>query len=547
MCMKILCKFFLLLFTPLLLAQSTAQLDTLLVQGIKARSNKEYATSLELLTKVRTVAEENNWYKQQFLAINNIGANYYSMLDYGEALDNYLEAYTIALKHLDENEEMIVLNNIAILYSKEGDLTKAEEYFSKAYVLAKEHKQNVKVGLYAVNLGIVANQQNKLDVAATYLAQAQEMLKDEPSIYLLAEIALAENYYKRGELQKAKSLAETVLPQLDSIALSEERISILVLLSNIAKDRGETPEAIEFAQAALKAAVNPEGRINAYQQLAEVYTKNGLYDEALIAKDSVISLNDSLYQMKNGRLFETNRVKFEIADYRRELQRSRELQQQERTTLYSLLGVSLLIIFLSAWALYNSYIKNKQRKILHQQSKEFIELELQKKESDNLLLEKQLHAKEAVAMLEEERLKNEIENRNRKLAAKALQISGRNELIKEVINSLTDQTEIARNAFLSTKIKELKKLLKHDSEWESFLTHFEEVNHGLLTKLRNQHAELTANDIRFLSYLYMDLTTKEIASLFNITVEAVRKRKERISNKIGMEDSTTLYGYITTL
>ncbi|QNK78655.1 hypothetical protein H7F37_06140 [Winogradskyella sp. PAMC22761] len=51
-----------------------------------------------------------SWYKQQFLALNNIGANYYSMLDYGEALDYYLEAYTIALKHLDENEEMTVLN-----------------------------------------------------------------------------------------------------------------------------------------------------------------------------------------------------------------------------------------------------------------------------------------------------------------------------------------------------------------------------------------------------------------------------------------------------
>ena len=246
-------------------------------------------------------------------------------------------------------------------------------------------------------------------------------------------------------------------------------------------------------------------------------------------------------------MFETNRVKFEIADYRRELQQSKELQQQERKTLYGLLGASLLIIFLIAWALYNSYIKNKQRKKLHQQNKEFIELELQKKESDNLLLEKQLHNKEARALLEQERLKNEIENRNRKLAAKALQISGRNELIKEVINSLTDQSEIARNALLSNKIKELKKLLKNDAEWESFLTHFEEVNHGLLTKLRNNHPELTANDIRFLSYLYMDLSTKEIASLFNITVEAARKRKERISNKIGLEDSAMLYNYITTL
>ncbi|HBC03917.1 MAG TPA: hypothetical protein DC015_06940, partial [Aequorivita sp.] len=79
--MKVISIFLFLLFGPFLLAQSTAELDSLLLQGINARSNKEYSRSLELLTKVRTVAEENQWHKQQFLAINNIGANYYSMLD----------------------------------------------------------------------------------------------------------------------------------------------------------------------------------------------------------------------------------------------------------------------------------------------------------------------------------------------------------------------------------------------------------------------------------------------------------------------------------
>jgi len=545
--MKFWSNYIIIFFSPLLLAQSTTHLDSLLLKGIKARSNKEYALSLELLTKVRSVSEENHWYKQQFLALNNIGANYYSMLDYGEALDNYLEAYTIALKHLDENEEMTVLNNIAILYSKEGDLNKAEEYFTKAYVLAKEHNASIKVGLYAVNLGIVANKQNKLNIAASYLAEAKKILKSEPSLYILAEMALAENHYKRGELDKAKELATSILPEMDSITQSEDRVSTLLLLSNISKDVGDDSKSIEYGHAALKAALNPENRISAYQQLAEVYKMNGSYNEAFNAKDSIISLTDSLNKLKNGRLFETNRVKFEIADYRRELERSHKLQKQERTKLYSLLVISVLVIFLIAWALYNSYIKNKQRKILHQQSKEFIELELQKKESDNLLLEKQLHAKETMAMLEEERLKNEIENRNRKLATKALQISARNDLIKNVINSLTDQTDITRNAFLSTKVKELKKLLKNDLEWESFLTHFEEVNHGLLSKLRNTHPQLTTNDIRYLSYLYMDLTTKEIASLFNITVEASRKRKERISSKIGLAESTGLYRYITSI
>lgn len=74
-------------------------------------------------------------------------------------------------------------------------------------------------------------------------------------------------------------------------------------------------------------------------------------------------------------------------------------------------------------------------------------------------------------------------------------------MINQVINSLTNQSKIARNDFLSTKIKELKKLLKNDSEWESFLKHFEEVNQRLLTKLRNKHLELTANNIRFQFYI----------------------------------------------
>lgn len=533
------------LYSPLIVAQNTALLDSLLLQGVEARSNREYQTSLEVLTKVRTLAEENQLHKQQFLAVNNIGANYYSMLDYGEALDNYLEAYTIALKYLDGNEEMTVLNNIAILYSKESDFEKAEEYFHKAYDLALNSESNRRKGLYAINLGIVANQQNKLDKARSYLENAKEMLADNPEVSILADIALVENKYKRGDLDNAKLLAESILPNLETKALVEEKLALLILISKIVQALGDYPAAIQFAKSVLNTAENPENRLSAYKQLTSIYKKMKLYDEAFVAMDSVISMTESINQLKNGKLYETNRVKFEVADYQRELKLNAKLRGKERNTLFTLLGLSLLIIILIAWALRNSNIKIKQRKILHQRSSEIIELELRKKESDNLLLEKQLDAKETMNLLVEARLKNEIENRNRKLAAKALQISSRNELLTEVINSLSQQTEVSKNLFLSKKIKELKKLLKNDGEWESFLTHFEEINHGFLTDLKKMHPELTANDIRYISYLYMDLSNKEISSLFNITAEASRKRKERIKSKIGLEENNDLYGYIS--
>jgi len=94
-------------------------------------------------------------------------------------------------------------------------------------------------------------------------------------------------------------------------------------------------------------------------------------------------------------------------------------------------------------------------------------------------------------------------------------------------------------------VEQLKSHLKNDSEWESFLTHFEEVNHGFLKALKQKHPDLSSNDIRFLSYEYINLSTKEISLLLNITPEACRKRKERIADKMGLPDNSDLYNYIS--
>jgi len=209
------------------------------------------------------------------------------------------------------------------------------------------------------------------------------------------------------------------------------------------------------------------------------------------------------------------------------------------------LAAAFLVIVLFAWALRNSYIRNKQRRIIHDRSEKILALELEKKKTDNLLLEKHLLEGETLAKLEQERLKNEIENRNRKLAAKALHLSNRNELVEEIIVSFSNQPEFSNNQKLKTYVEQLKSHLKNDSEWESFLTHFEEVNHGFLKALKQKHPDLSSNDIRFLSYEYINLSTKEISLLLNITPEACRKRKERIADKMGLPDNSDLYNYIS--
>ncbi len=106
-------------------AQSIQQCEALIEEGIEKMFAQEHAESLELLIEANSLAESKGWHRQAFVATNNIGANYYMMLDYGEALRYYLKAYEIALKTPDQSQVMTVLNNIAILYFYEKNNEKA--------------------------------------------------------------------------------------------------------------------------------------------------------------------------------------------------------------------------------------------------------------------------------------------------------------------------------------------------------------------------------------------------------------------------------------
>ena len=99
-----------------LVAQQSASMD-LVVQGVDSMSARNFGASVELLTEAKSVAEENSNYRNVYLAENNIGLNYFMMMDYAEAMDHYSTAYSIATEHLPDKDHMIVLNNIAILYT----------------------------------------------------------------------------------------------------------------------------------------------------------------------------------------------------------------------------------------------------------------------------------------------------------------------------------------------------------------------------------------------------------------------------------------------
>lgn len=506
-------------------AGTVSQCDVLIKQGIDALYNKKHSKSLELLTKAKTLSQKNGWQQQEFIATNCIGLNFYQMLDYGEALDYYLQAYTIALKASNLSQEMTVLNNIAVLYMQERKFKESETHQKRAFDLAVKANDSIKIAMYAGNMATIYNETKKLDEAGKYIKLAKSRVSKDSREGLQIALAEAENLLAKKEYTLAQNLVNSFMGKIQKTEFNDHKVAALLVLSEVEQHNANFDLALSIIQKAKKENLGYNNNVNIYERFSEVFFAKKDFEKSLKYKDSVMIVKDSLNAIKDGVLYQNSKIKLEIKDYEKELGISQNKLNSEKRIKYYLIGFAVLVLLLSVWLLRSNYIKSKQKKIIAERTEKIIALEL----------------------LNKEKLKDELESKNRKLAANALHLASRNDKIEEFIVSLNKEPELVKNTYLFRQINQLKNFLLKEDDREEFLTLFEEVNSRFLNTLKEKHPELNSNDIRFICYLYMNLTIKEICSLYNITPGACRKRKERISHKMGIMDSNNLYDYISVL
>lgn len=532
--------FLLLPFFLLAQPKNEKEADLLIEQGIEKMYHKDHSASLEILVQAKSIAETKGWDQQNFRATNNIGANYSLMLDYGEALKYYLEAYEIAEKTGKAKNRMTVLNNIAILYFHELNNEKAYEFFLKAYKISKEENQADNQGFYALNLGFVLNKLKRLQEAEKFIDEARNLIPKDTDNYLMVDLAESENYLFQKNYRLAEELALQTLPQLKGKKQQENRTFVYLILVQIYEEQKDFDLAISYLEKARMELPKIHDRVEIFHYFSKIAALQRKYETSLLYKDSIILAKDSLNNLRNSSLYENGKIKFEIQNYQYELKESQRKLESSRNLFLTFLVSGILILLLLGLAFRNNHIKHKQRE-------KIVELELEKKRNENLLMEKQYKEQEALTTLENERLQNELEKKNRKLATRALHLSSKNEVMEEMIQKLSSHPQTANSDFVKNYIRELKIQLKNDSQLDSFFTHFEEANPEFLSRLNEKHPNLIPGEIRFITYVYMNLNNKEIASLLNITPQSTRKRKERLAKKINLPEGESLYGYLSSI
>jgi tetratricopeptide (TPR) repeat protein len=516
-----------------------AECKKLMAEGKTALEEGRFAESLEFYTKAEVIAEKEGWNNQLFIIKNDIGTVYNCLSNYGEALGYYRKALKIAEDARMQVEIPMVLNNIGLLYHREKDYKTALEYYKRAYKDPSIKKSGYTRALLGINISDLYNKLGNYKEGRKYLLEVEDVTKSR-KFEQGWQVNFAEGLLIEGQVTRAQKMMEQLVKNADTGKASGCYVCVVELLSKIYARQGKTSQAILYAQKGLQNTPEMKDRIEFYDQLSQLYYKNHEYEIAFRYRDSVVAAKDSITVLMNRGLYESNKVKLKVQEYQNDAKLSNERHAAESKLMYSILVAFAAIVITIVLML-------RQKKILAERSQKITVLELEKEKNDKLLLEKQIREKETNAILEQERLKNEIESRNRKLSANALYLSGRNELIQEVINSLSNIPEVSRNKEVSTYMKTLMGYLKTDEEWDDFVAHFEQVNPGLLKILKTLHPELTAKDIRYLCYVYMNLDSKELSIVFNITPDACRRRERRLLQKMNLDMDMSLYEYLLQL
>lgn len=510
-------------------SQDTLTCNQLITKGIDDMMQIRYVSALENLTKAQEMAIRENWHKQKFLSTNNIGLTYYKMMDYGKALQYFLEAYEMAIHHKNPINEMTVLNNIAIVYMKEQKNEIAESYFLKSFEIAKQHKIDNRIGFYATNLAQLNLELKKLDMAESFINIALPKLKNEPRVLLNAEIVLNSLYFEKNRFEEVIRNGKELLQEAQKQNFLEEQTELQLLLGKAFSAKNQWNDALYHIDMGLNIAQVNEVKVGLFELQSYVASEMNLIEKALSAKDSIINLKQIINDTKNRELIENTALRIELSESRHNLEINETKTKNVKKNYLLLITLLVFLVIILIVIFYKRNQIAKQKKII----------------SENLLKIKNLELEQE--KIQSDVLKNEIEKKNKILSDKILFQTTRNELIEEVINHLINERSIKDNTVLLNTVRDLKQLLKEDSKWEEFTTHFEHVNNELVNNLNQKHPNLNANDIRFLSFIYLNLSQKEIASILNISPESCRKRKERIVKKLELDSNTSLYQYLMRL
>jgi DNA-binding CsgD family transcriptional regulator len=189
--------------------------------------------------------------------------------------------------------------------------------------------------------------------------------------------------------------------------------------------------------------------------------------------------------------------------------------------------IALWLFSLLVHNIYKRYYKKQREKLLLKTQQD---LELKELENQKQLME-----------YKNDKLKQDIENKNRELGISTMNLIKKNEFLNNIKKELKS---VDNSKCVKDVVKIIDKNLNNSDDWNLFEEAFNNADKDFLKKIKGLHPSLTSNDLRLCAYLRLNLSSKEIAPLLNISPRSVEVKRYRLRKKMALEHESSLTDYI---
>ncbi|SFN55784.1 hypothetical protein SAMN05421741_10746 [Paenimyroides ummariense] len=457
------------------------------------------------------------------------------------------------LKQVENNEDDLStkyhLNYLLYgAYSKWDDSEKMEHYIHQArYCAVKANNINLQTN---VNNGISSmylarykksKERNLLDSSYHYLNKSFNLLQKQPdklsvNTYVITCINLA-NYYLehsaealRVREQKAFEYLKLAEQKLDNNeAFADKWGNVFGIKSGFAKQKEDWGLAEQYLLQGLSRLMSSSGNhfrleyaIN--RDLADIAFKKQDYKSALTYQqraEDLLKKSFNEQQLFNAQKLEVQ-YETEKKDRELELLTERENFRKRQNYLYGGIAIALLFALLFMFVSYHfrlRYSVEREKKLAQEKEDQAqqaaMQLKLEKEE------QARLKAEQEILDLRRQQLEKEA-------LANSLIIDRKNDTLKQIQDKIDNG-----------EAKHIQKLIKEEmllqTDYEDIKMQIQKLHPDFFNRLNEKAIQkLTPLDLKYCTYLYLKMSTKQIAQALHVEPQSVRMFKYRLKQKFGL-------------
>jgi len=194
------------------------------------------------------------------------------------------------------------------------------------------------------------------------------------------------------------------------------------------------------------------------------------------------------------------------------------------------IGLYVLIFLLGSLIIHRMYKRYYTKQHLREQKKNKRKLKIQSLKSEKEMMK-----------IRNDSLRQDIDSKTRELGSSTMNLIKKNEFLNSIKKELHKVENITN---LKRVIKIIDENLNNTDDWDLFQEAFNSVDKDFLKKIKGLHPLLTSNDLRLCAYLRLNLSSKEIAPLLNISFKSVEVKRYRLRKKLELPHESNLTDYI---